>query len=91
MSLQYTPLRKAKQYRALRKSPEYSCHPLVREMFAIMAQKRITLVDLCRRAGLSKKVAWYWKRAHSPRVANLEAALNVIGCKLIIVRKEDAQ
>lgn len=60
-------------------------------MFDIMARKKITAKEVCRRAGLAKKVVWYWKRAHSPRVANLEAALNVIGCKLIIVRKEDAQ
>ena len=91
MSLQCTPLRKAKQYRAFRKPPEYSCHPLVREMFAIMHRKRIGQNDLCRRAGLSKAVAWTWKSAYSPRIMNLEAALNVIGYRLAIVPKDDVQ
>lgn len=56
-----------------------------------MARKKITAKEVCRRAGLAKKVVWYWKRAYSPRVANLEAALNSIGYRLAIVPKDHVQ
>lgn len=76
--IRYAPMRKE----------QLSCHPLVRELYRLMKIKRMTQREVCRRAGCNDRMLHYWKTVYSPRVANLEAALNVLGYTLKIVPME---
>ena len=62
-------------------------HPLVRRLFEIMAEEGVSMRAVSVRAGLNRSAIAQWKRTHMPKVDSLEAALNVVGYKLKIVRR----
>jgi len=61
-------------------------HPLVRKVYREIIAQDTTAKDVCREAGFGKegKTIYQW-RSVLPRIDNLEAALNVLGFKLIVV------
>ena len=63
-------------------------HPLVREFRVLAEKKRMKLTRITMEAGLGERTISGWSIDRSPTVANLEAALNVIGYRLLIVRLE---
>lgn len=65
-------------------------HPLVREMFALLAKSELSLHALADRAGLSRGTMVRWTATNSPTVANLEAALNAFGYELVIQQRNPA-
>lgn len=81
-------VKRSRYYQPMKKPPT-NCHPLVREMFELMELRAVTHRDLMRRAGLGSRTLDYWKKVSSPRVTNLEAALNTIGFRLAILPMED--
>jgi len=64
-------------------------HPLARKFFEIADAQRMAITDVAQRAGLSHATLVRWKTLHSPTVPALEAALNVLGYELRIVRRRD--
>lgn len=71
-------------------APKATAHPLVRELFGLMAEEQIGVTDVAERAGISVTTVVKWKTRHAPTVVALEAALNVVGYRLAIVEKPDA-
>lgn len=61
-------------------------HPLARRFFRLLAVEGVALSDVAARAGLGVATLVKWKHRHSPTVAALEAALNVIGYRLTVER-----
>lgn len=65
-------------------------HPLVRRLFEEMNYQRIGLLDVAKRAGISKNTIVDWKRRSVPQVHNLVACLTVVGLEVEVrCRKED--
>lgn len=69
-------------------------HAAVRFLFAEAARQRLPLVDLSERSGVGMQTLLAWKKddrkgrklRREPRVGNLEAALNVLGYRLVAAR-----
>jgi|TARA_Y100000310_G_scaffold319574_1_gene375004 hypothetical protein len=59
-------------------------HPLVRQLFDIMHKHQISANDLAKKAGLGVRTIESWTLNRQPTVANLQAALNVLGYELYI-------
>ena len=66
--------------------PEHS-HPLVRQLFQHMNDKRLIKPAVLERAGLSKSTFESWKKKACPNIANFEAACNAAGLDIILVEK----
>jgi hypothetical protein len=63
--------------------PEHS-HPLVRRVFEEMNAQRYDTTALEAAAGVSASCIRSWRTRRTPRVDNLEAALNSLGFELRI-------
>ena len=59
-------------------------HPLVRRLFAEMRRQRASTAVVAERAGLISRMTLCGWRHHTPTLDNLEAALNVLGLKLVV-------
>jgi len=66
-------------------------HPLARRFFELLEAEGVALTDIAQRAGLHHVTLSKWKRSHAPTVVALEAALNVLGFELRIVRRYERQ
>lgn len=64
-------------------------HPLARRFFEIVERQRASLTDVSDRSGLGLATLVKWKYRHAPTVTALEAALNVVGYELRVVRRRD--
>lgn len=60
-------------------------HPLVRELWGHIIERQEFMSEVCTRAGVSTRTVQNWRIHRSPTVPNLEAVLNAIGKKLVIV------
>lgn len=63
-------------------------HPLVRRLYAELNKQQTTMKEVEDRAGLRLGAIGEWGRRHTPRVADLDAALNVIGYRVQVVSGE---
>ena len=71
-----------------RSSPEdLRVSPLMRQFFDIVEKAGLTWKDMSKLSGLSRETLIRWQRQNSPKVDNLEAALNAIGYGLEIKKK----
>ena len=61
--------------------------PLMRQFFEIVEKAGLTWVDLSKLSGLSRETLIRWQRHNSPKVDNLQAALNSIGYTLEIKKR----
>ena len=61
------------------------CHPILRPMWEAVNQRGISHSEFARRAGVSSHAIRNWREGTSPTLANLEACLNTVGLKLVIV------
>lgn len=59
-------------------------HPVVQTLFNEMNRQRTTINEVAERAGLSTAGVSDWRYRKMPTVANLAAALNVIGLELTV-------
>jgi transcriptional regulator with XRE-family HTH domain len=57
-------------------------HPVVRYLFKEMEHQRVGITDLAERAGLNPATVSDWSTRKQPRIADLDAALGVLGYKL---------
>ena len=62
-------------------------HPLAKRLFEIADSQHTALTDIAHRSGLGLATLVKWKYRHAPTVAALQAALNVLGYELRVVRK----
>lgn len=63
-------------------------HPLIRMLFIEMNARKIGVVEMAERAGVSLSAiqAWQGMVTH-PKLYNIEACLNAVGIELIPTRK----
>lgn len=60
-------------------------HPAVVFLDDEIGRRRIPAYHVARRAGLCQDTISAWRRGSSPSVGNLDAALNVLGYRLVVV------
>ncbi len=58
-------------------------HPHVRTLFALVDQHQMAISDLAAKPGLEAATIWQWARSNSPNLTSLEAALGVLGYRLV--------
>jgi hypothetical protein len=54
-----------------------------------MHKQRCCQMDLSERVGLHRDTLRKWRTTHTPRVNDIEAALNYLGYKLTVTRLKD--
>jgi hypothetical protein len=59
-------------------------HPLVKQLYEIMEDKKLSLRDVAERADVSSKAMIKWKRWRSPTLVTFEAALRATGYELMV-------
>jgi len=64
-------------------------HPLVRRLFQEMNRQKTTLTEVAERAGMPRSTISNWRYCHTPRVSDLDAALNVLGLELSVRPKRE--
>ena len=64
-------------------------NPVVQFLFKEMQKQRICQMDLSERVGLHRDTLRNWRTRYTPRITDMEAALNVLGYTLKPVRKKD--
>ena len=64
-------------------------HPLVRRLFREMNREMTTLTEVAERAGMPRSTISEWRYRYTPRVSDLDAALNVLGLELCIRPKRE--
>lgn len=64
-----------------------SAHPLVRRFFEILNEDMTVISEVAERAGLQPSCISNWRYRRNPMLPNFEAALNVLGYELKIVRR----
>lgn len=57
-------------------------HPLVRRLFVEMNAQQTTLTEVAERAGIRRETISEWRYRYTPRVADLDAAMHVLGLEL---------
>lgn len=63
-------------------------HPLVRQLFAAMNERRISKTDMSRLSGVEYSSFASWQhRGYRPHLDNLDACLQVLGCELVIRKR----
>ncbi len=64
-------------------------HPLVRQLFTAMNARHVNKRWMAKKAGVNYTSMGDWQyRGYRPRLANIEACLNVLGYELAIVPKK---
>jgi transcriptional regulator with XRE-family HTH domain len=77
-------------YRRQRRLPASNTHPLVKFLSHEMARQRATLSDVAERAGVCVKTISAWRGGdRAPKLADMEAVLNVLGYDLKAVPRSD--
>lgn len=57
-------------------------NPIVRFLFQEMHRQKVCQIDLSERVGLHRDTLRNWRTRHTPKVDDIEAALNYLGYKL---------
>jgi len=65
-------------------------HPMVRDLYRLMNEEQVGLLDMSERVGTHKDTITGWRTKSTPRVDMLEACLNVLGYRLRIERIPEA-
>jgi hypothetical protein len=63
-------------------------HPAIAALFSAIATSGMRDAHVARRAGISANALVDWKKMHDARITNLEACLNVVGLRLVVVPLE---
>lgn len=64
-------------------------HPTVRRLFELANDEQTTISEIANRSGHRRETISDWRYRRTPSVADLDAALNVLGYKLSVARKRD--
>ena len=68
------------------KIPEH-CHPMVRRLFGLMIQQKVSFSEMERRTGIGRNAIWAWGETTSPLLINIEACFNVLDYTLIAKKR----
>lgn len=63
-------------------------HPIVCRLYAEANAQMTTLTEIADRAGLRRCTVGQWGRRNHPRIDQIEAALNALGMRLVIVEDD---
>ena len=63
-------------------------HPLTKRLFTLMREQKVHIEDLAFNAGLRVGTVHSWRTRSNPTVDCLEAAANVLGYELQLVKKK---
>lgn len=66
-------------------------NPIVKFLFEEMHRQRCCQMDLSERVGLHRDTLRNWRTRYTPRVNDLEAALNQLGYTLRVARLRDVR
>lgn len=64
-------------------------NPVVKFLFQEMFRQKMCQIDLSERVGLHRDTLRKWRTLHCPRIDDIEAALNVLGYTLKVVKRKD--
>ena len=64
-------------------------HPIVRDLVRAMNMRGVSFDALAERTGVNARTMSGWRSHYTPRLDNIEAALNGVGLRLAIVPLED--
>jgi transposase-like protein len=88
----YTPRGKRILTPPFRARPIRAAHPAVRVIWEKFdTDPNMTVKGTARRSGLEDSTLRGWRRGASPRLADVEAVLNVLGLKLVVVSVDNKQ
>jgi transcriptional regulator with XRE-family HTH domain len=58
----------------------------MRPLFEAMVEQRLTVGDVADAAGVTQASVFRWAQGECPTLLNAEAALNALGCRLVVTR-----
>lgn len=58
-------------------------HPLIRTLVVEMNRQKVSMYDIADRSGVPRQTIYNWRRGTVPNAANLDAAFNVLGFRLV--------
>ncbi len=61
------------------------CHPLTMPLWRALKESGMTLTELQDKSGVSRWTIKKWRDSYCPNIKNLEACLNAVGLRLIVV------
>ena len=64
-------------------------HPLLHAFEAVQRARGLSDTQINERAGFSSNALRTWRQGRNPTVANLDAALNVLGFRLVLAPLDD--
>lgn len=64
-------------------------NPIIRFLFEEMHRQQMCQLDLSERVGLHRDTLRNWRTRYTPKINDVEAALNCLGYTLKAVRKRD--
>lgn len=64
-------------------------NPIIRFLFEEMHRQQMCQMDLSERVGLHRDTLRNWRTRYTPRITDVEAALNCLGYTLKVARKKD--
>lgn len=82
-------MRHLTRYRQPIKVPHDKCHPLVRAFWKRIVYEQTTAEEVADRAGIAANSIRAWRTQRNPRLPEFEAAVNVLGGRILI--KWDAE
>jgi transcriptional regulator with XRE-family HTH domain len=75
--------------RKFRNKEPFNCpnnNPVVRRFYELAFEQRMTLADISERSGMNKNTMHNWRYISTPRVSDINAALNVLGYEVTVRR-----
>jgi hypothetical protein len=79
--------RDGRRWRGKLAIPQHA-HPIVRRLYSEANEQMTTLTEIAERAGVRRCSLGQWGHRNQPRIDELEAALNVLGLRLAVVRDD---
>ncbi len=83
----FSPGKRGFAFRTLDLTKDRYSDELVKATFLLMQDKRISLPDMSKRAGVGKSSFLKWREGGQPTIGNLRAVLQCMGKDLAIVDK----
>ncbi len=73
---------------ASRRVPD-NAHWAVRRLFELIEEHQVPLARLAKRTGIARETIGIWRYNGNPTFANLEAAINAMGHKFVIIPEDE--
>ncbi len=87
---QYTPM-VGRSWSPKRVTIPEKAHPLVRRLYAEIIRQQVPVWMVADKAGVHRQTMTGWRYYRPPKLADLEAAFNVLGYKLTVTEKKESE